>query len=148
MADYSNIPLLSALKDKMRWLNTNQRVISENIAHANTPGYRAKQLDKADFSSFVEDISNDSGSLNASFKVPAYKGAPLPGGGSVHSTSSTVFTVSEQEGNEESPNGNSVVLEEEMIKLADNQMQYGVASRLYKKNISLIKMALGKGAGK
>lgn len=143
MVDYSDIPVLNALKNKMHWLNTNQKVISENIAHANTPGYRAKELKQQDFSGLVEQLSNDNaGPQTASFEMkitdPRHIGGS--GGNGVH------YTVNEVEGNEESPNGNSVVLEEEMIKLADNQMEYSMAAKLYKKNMMLIKSALGKGA--
>ena len=34
-----------------------------------------------------------------------------------------------------------------MMKVADNQMQYGMVVNLYKKNMGLLKIALGKGRG-
>jgi flagellar basal-body rod protein FlgB len=45
---------------------------------------------------------------------------------------------------EVTPSGNSVVLEEQMMKLAENQMEYRLVTNLYKKNVSLLKMALGR----
>ncbi|WND02143.1 flagellar basal body rod protein FlgB [Temperatibacter marinus] len=140
MVDYSTLPMLTALKDKMRWLNANQRVISENIAHADTPGYRAKEIAEQDFSGLVDSLSGNKTASASSFKLAGSD----PGHIGQRAQSNGSYVVNEQKGNEESPTGNSVVLEEEMIKLADNQMQYGMASRLYKKNVALIKAALGK----
>lgn len=145
MVDFTDMPLLSALKNKMKWLNANQSVLSENIAHANTPGYRAKELQEVDFSNLVEKLSGEVDGSLASVEAELNKAVQMNGGQSSMGASS--YVVNEIKGNEESPNGNSVVLEEEMIKLADNQMQYDLASKLYKKNINLIKAALGKGSG-
>ena len=42
------------------------------------------------------------------------------------------------------PTGNAVSLEDEMMKVAGNQMDYQVATALYTRSLSLIKTALGK----
>jgi flagellar basal-body rod protein FlgB len=42
------------------------------------------------------------------------------------------------------PAGNAVSLEDEMMKVASNQMDYQAASALYGRSLGLIKMALGK----
>ena len=43
------------------------------------------------------------------------------------------------------PSGNSVNLEQEMMKVAANQMDYQSVAALYTRSLSLIKTALGKG---
>lgn len=145
MVDYTDIPLMTALKNKMKWLNSNQKVIAENIAHANTPGYRAKELQGQDFSGLVEKLSGDVNNSMAGIEAELAKAASFDGQSGTLSSSN--YAINEIKGSEESPNGNSVVLEEEMIKMADNQMQFNMASKLYRKNITLIKSALGKGGG-
>jgi flagellar basal-body rod protein FlgB len=45
---------------------------------------------------------------------------------------------------EVTPVGNSVDLEEEMIKVAANQMDYQAATQLYTRGLDLIKVAIGK----
>ena len=45
------------------------------------------------------------------------------------------------------PTGNAVNLEEEMMKVAANQMDYQAATALYTRSLSLIKTALGKADG-
>ncbi len=42
------------------------------------------------------------------------------------------------------PTGNAVNLEDEMMKVAGNQMDYQVATALYTRSLNLIKTALGK----
>ena len=45
---------------------------------------------------------------------------------------------------ETSPTGNSVVLEDQMIKVAETQMDYQTVTGLYSKSLGLIKIALGR----
>ena len=45
-------------------------------------------------------------------------------------------------------NGNSVVLEEEMIKMSDARMNYDAAISFYQKSLGMLKLAIRKpGAG-
>jgi flagellar basal-body rod protein FlgB len=43
-----------------------------------------------------------------------------------------------------SPTGNSVNLEEQMMKVAANQMDYQAAASLYSRSLALLKTAIGK----
>ena len=43
------------------------------------------------------------------------------------------------------PAGNAVVLEEQMMKIAETQIDYELTTILYRKNVHLLKMALGGG---
>lgn len=143
--DLNSIPLMAALKKRMQWLHSNQSVLSQNVANADTPGYKAQELEKQDFSSLVDDLSgtNTSQRNTSTVKMRATSAGHMAAGGSM----ADMPEAQEMKGGEESPTGNSVVLEEEMIKVADNQMQYGMVVNLYKKNMGLLKIALGKGSG-
>ncbi len=49
-----NLPLVDALKARMSWHNARQRVLAENVANADTPGFRpmdlkAPQVERAGF---------------------------------------------------------------------------------------------------
>lgn len=141
--DVSSIPIMAALKKRMHWLQTNQSVLSDNIANADTPGYKNKELESQDFSSLVEGLGGAGAkSSNASLKTNNARHIGAGGASGVEAR------TKESKSDEEALNGNSVVLEEEMLKLADNQMEYGMAVNLYKKNIGLLKMAIGKGGGR
>jgi flagellar basal-body rod protein FlgB len=137
----TNIPIMAALKQRLGWLNHNQSVITENISQADTPGYRAKELDKQEFSGLVEELS---GGKTSSVQMRSGNARHMDlSGGTVGN-----YRISEAKGREESPNGNSVVLEEEMMTLANNQMEYGMVINLYKKNLGLLKKAIGKDSGR
>jgi len=142
--DVSNIPIMAALKKRMHWLNANQSVLSQNIANADTPGYEAKELAKQEFSSLVSSLSGASGGKAAASQMKTSNGRHYSAGGG----SSDGITVKEIKDGEKSKAGNSVVLEDEMLKLADNQMEHGMVVNLYKKNMRLLNIAMGKGRGR
>ena len=39
-----NIPLFSALTEKMKWHQVRQGLLAENVANAETPGYKGRDL--------------------------------------------------------------------------------------------------------
>lgn len=140
--DLSSIPLMAALKDRMRWLHTNQSVLSQNVANADTPGYKTQKLEKQDFSGLVDELSSQKRA--SSMRMTATKAGHMAPGGA----QADKLDVRDEKDLEENPSGNSVVLEEEMMKVADNQMEYGMVVNLYKKNMGLLKIAMGKGGGR
>lgn len=142
--DVSSIPIMAALKKRMHWLNSNQAVLSENISNADTPGYSAKRLEKQDFSNLVNGMGNGGTDRAAASQMKKSNGKHFSAGGGA----SADFPVKSAKGGEKSLSGNSVVLEDEMLKLADNQMEHGMVVNLYKKNMQLLKIAMGKGRGR
>ena len=146
--DLTSIPLMAALKKRMHWLHSNQSALSQNIANADTPGYKTQELEKQDFSGLVDDLSSVGGAKKmraapATAMRTTRAGHMGPGGGAADE-----IDMKDVKGGEESPSGNTVILEEEMLKVADNQMQYGMVVNLYKKNMGLLKIAMGKGGGR
>lgn len=59
--DFSKIPLFQGLVQKMGWLAQRQQVLARNIANANTPGFKPKDIEKPDFSALLEGNSRGSG---------------------------------------------------------------------------------------
>ena len=145
--DLTSIPLMAALKKRMQWLHANQSVLSQNVANADTPGYRAQRLEKQDFSGLVDDLSSTGGAgamrTASATRMQATNARHMAAGGGTADKAD----IQDDKDGEQGPTGNTVVLEEEMLKVADNQMQYGMVVNLYKKNVGLLKTALGKGRG-
>ena len=54
-----NISLFQAMNAKMGYLAERQKIISQNVANADTPGYMSQDLRKVDFSKMVENISKN-----------------------------------------------------------------------------------------
>ena len=139
--DMQDLPLLTALKKRMGWLTKNQRVISENLANADTPGFRANRLEAQQFSTLLSDVhANRVGGNQLSGAERAERAAR---GGLTNRPKDEAQTREDKEA-VISPTGNSVVLEEEMLKLADTQLEYGLVVELYKKNAGLMRIALGR----
>ncbi len=131
------LPLMSQLKDRMHWLQSRQKVLAQNVANADSPGYKPRDLrpqpdgrgpmGPAQANSAVQTQRTDSAHIRASLGPSGPNGRP----------GQRFETV---------PTGNAVTLEEEMMKLAETQMDYQTAASLYTKSLSLLKIAIGKRA--
>lgn len=53
--DFSKIPLFAMSKHKLDYHAERQRVLAENIANANTPGFQAKDLKPLDFGKILDE---------------------------------------------------------------------------------------------
>ena len=129
-----NIPLFTALAAKMKWHQTRQSLLAENVANAETPGYRGRDL--AEFS-FAEHMRNVSTARIATTTTAA--------GHIVAQASSTQgFGTRTINSFEITPEGNGVTLEDEMMKSASNQMDYQTVTTLYSRSMRLLRTALGR----
>lgn len=130
-------PIFSMMKERMHWLADRQRVIAENVANADTPNYVARDLAEPDFGEMMRQRSSTQ-VLSAANTDPFHINANGSGG-------SSSGALVRRPDFETTPTGNSVVLEEQMIKAAANQMDYQTVTGLYSKSLSMLKIALGKG---
>lgn len=131
-----DIPLFSLLRQRMSWLNQRQTVLSENVANADTPGYVARDLKPLDFSREL-DSTNQNRVTGLTVTNPRHIAAKTTSG-------SGDFGVTDTPDVEANPSGNSVSLEQEMIKVSDTQMQFQAAANLYGKAMNLMKTAIGQ----
>lgn len=134
----SDIPLFGMLRERMHWLQARQSVLSENVANADTPGFGARDLKAPDFRDMLK---GEGGRL----QMASTRSGHLAG-----SATSTArvgdFRAEDAPDSETSSNGNSVVLEEQMMKVSETQMDYQTATGLYSKGLSLIRIAVtGRG---
>ena len=125
-----DIPILSMLRTRMQWHQERQRVLAENVANADTPNYRARDLAAPNFASALQRVS-----LTMARTDPGHIEAV--GGGSHFDDDRNIHY-------EVRPRGNAVSHEEEMLKLAGNQADYDAVTSIYTHSLSLIKTAIGK----
>jgi flagellar basal-body rod protein FlgB len=132
-----NLPIFQAMTGKMEWLNRRQGVLSENLANSDTPGYTPHDLKDLDFSELLKS------STSASAIHQAQMDAARNGGQKENLTNlgRTAEEV-EKKGMETTPSGNSVVLEEQLIKVAESQVQYSMLTNLYRKQADMVRMAV------
>ncbi len=131
----SDIPILSMLRTRMEWAQQRQRVLAENVSNSDTPGYRARDLVEPKFEEPGQLSPASVANISLTRTAENHLGS-LPGSGSPFR--------SERDNYEVRPTGNAVSLEDEMMKVAANQMDYQAATALYTRSLNLIKTALGK----
>lgn len=129
-----DLPILSALKARMHWHQTRQKLLSENVANADSVGYKPRDL-KSFGASYA------AANLGVASVQPRVTAANHIGAADPYEAT---FSPDKGKGAETVPSGNSVSLEEEMTKLAENQMDYAAAISLYTKSMNYLKIALGK----
>lgn len=125
MASVSN-----ALTQRMNFLVQRQGIVASNIANANTPGYISKDL--------LADPTGSSKPAN-SFNMAMTRAMHMNNG----NAPAMAGTVKEDTRFIQH-NGNSVRLDEEMLKMTDTQLNYRMMTELYSKQVAMQKMALGQ----
>ena len=135
--DLKSIPMFSALRSSMSWLDRRQKVLAENVANASMPGFRAKDLEELDFSAALASVDN------SKVRAPSvgFSNSSFSNSSSFHAGSGVQVKIVDSPGSETSPDGNSVVLEEQMMKLAETQIQFEAAANIYQKGLSLLRIA-------
>ncbi len=132
----TDLPVLRALKEKLRFHEQRQKVLAENVANASTPGFVGRDMKSPDFFRMVAQTDRTPSVRLVSTDAKHMAGQPAGPAGVVKGQKQTAY--------ETQPDGNAVSLEEQMMKVTDNQMDFQVASALYQRGLGLIKTAIGK----
>jgi flagellar basal-body rod protein FlgB len=119
------------LRTRMQWHQERQHVLAENVANADTPNYHARDLAPPNFEHALKTAS-----LTLARTDPSHLGGASGGG--------SAFTEGSDPHYEVRPRGNAVSHEDEMLKLAGNQMDYDAVTSIYTHSLALIKTALGR----
>ena len=135
--DLNNMPLLAALSKKISWLTARQKVVTENVANADTPGFKASDLRPLDFRKELAEVTHSS-----SPKLAPTTTDPRHLVGT--EAAARLDPVVEKTTTDRDINGNTVSLEDEMMKVSDNASDYQLMTNLYKKQVALIKTAIGR----
>jgi len=107
-----------------------QEVLTQNVANADTPNYRARDLRSFD----LETLTRSHGTLLTTRRQHV----------SVDQRSTPAFSP-EVEVGPASPNGNAVSLEREMVRAADINRQHDLALTVYSSAMKILRTSLGRG---
>jgi flagellar basal-body rod protein FlgB len=110
------VNLFDLAAQQSRWLAVRQSAVASNVANANTPGYVA--VDVEPFEKVLD---------KAGVRIAATQAAHLTGQGT-----ESGFAVSEQDDPSILPSGNSVVLENELLKAGDIRRQFELNTAIVK----------------
>jgi len=130
-----DMPLFAMIRQRMSWLSARQNVLAQNVANADTPGFNARDLKPINF----EDVLRNTTSTNSASSLATTDPRHI----ALKQTSSSDFSDVDAPDAPTTPGGNSVSLEQEMIRVADTQAEYQAASNLYAKAINMMKLAIG-----
>jgi flagellar basal-body rod protein FlgB len=140
--DFNGIPLFNVMKSKLAYSSARQSVLAQNIANADTPGYQAKDVKQPDFKHIAQSVQSGT-SQNLALQVTNGKHITGKSSGSM-----MMKTENRSSTYEQNPNGNNVVIEEEMMRISENQGEYQKVLGLYRKTVDMFKIAIGRpGAG-
>lgn len=124
--DPARISLFDLADRRLSWIGQRQQLLSQNIANADTPNWRARDLkpfaEHLARGSFMAPVRTDAGHL-APTRSPA-QGKALAG--------------------ERSPDGNSVSLDVELAKVADTESAHSLVTGLYQKYLAMFRTAAGR----
>ena len=132
--DLGKLSLFKVMGARMSYLAERQKVLSENIANSDTPNYRPSDLKPMDFQSVLRGDQRVRLAVTNKIHLAGTNQPPA------FAPEKAAFGKSY----ETAPNGNAVVLEEQMMKVSQVQSSYQLAANLYQKNMSMLRTAIGR----
>ncbi len=127
--DLSKIQLFSAFKTQLDWAVERQQVLAQNVANADTPGYRPMDIKRPEFKDF---LAERSGPVKLAVTHPRHIAA-RPGAAPVNRW--------EVQKAEAAPSGNAVDLEAQMLKVRDTSGTFNFILNLMRKHVQFMKLA-------
>ncbi len=107
-----------------------QSVITENVAQADTPGYRARDLPD-----FAQTLDRAPGFVPATSRPGHMTFGADPRG--FEAVETTIFGA-------ETPNGNTVSLEDQMMRSAEARQSYDMALGVYRKTMDILRTSISR----
>ncbi|WP_158916008.1 flagellar biosynthesis protein FlgB [Caulobacter sp. S45] len=126
-----SIPLMQIIKGKLDYTNQRERVISENVANADTPGFAPRDLKPFTVEAAMTPHARPAGLDRTNVQ---HLTGTLIGGGDP-------YTAKEAPDSETRLDGNQVVLEEQMSKMTQSRIDYEAAVDFYQQSMNLISTA-------
>jgi flagellar basal-body rod protein FlgB len=125
----TQIGLFDLAERRLAWADRRQGLLAQNIANANTPGYRPRDLKPfaAALAGAVAPVRTQASHLTGA----AGAGQPMA-------------AETEQRPAARAPDGNAVALDDQLIKVANTETTHALVTTIYKKYLGLFAMALGR----
>lgn len=126
---FKSLEIFQLASSMAKHAGARQAIVAENVAHANTPKYKSK-----DIGSF-KDALND-GPQSA---LKATKPGHITSSGSGHAARDVFLTDGPQ-----SPNGNTVSIETEMLRSIEAEREQSRALAIYQSASKILKASIGR----
>ena len=137
--ELTNLPLFGLIRERVNWLSQRQEVIAQNVANSDTPDYRARDLKAFDFKDVIRQNRPKSQRVTIALTKPNH----IPG--SRGEGSNPFKETNVRRPYETSPDGNQVILEEQMVRMNETVTNHGLVNEIYRKQLGMFKAAMGGG---
>lgn len=111
---------------RLHWLDARQRVLAQNMANLDTPGYRP-----SDLRPFAETLARTNAGLARTHAAHALVGTATD-------------ARPDRQLVERTPDGNGVSLEDQALKVADTDTAHALALSLHRRFLTMFRTALGR----
>jgi flagellar basal-body rod protein FlgB len=131
--DFNKVSLFGMMKQRLAWLGQRHEVLAQNIANADTPGYRPRDIKPLEFRGMVT-------------RPPAPVGMEKTHGdhlGGRPATARAFDDAVNRRPYETAPAGNAVILEEQMAKVSETSVTHRLTTELYRKHLGMVRTAIG-----
>jgi flagellar basal-body rod protein FlgB len=133
--EFSKQPLFAMISQRIGWLTERQRVLAENVANADTPDYKARDVKELSFERMVRGSTNSLAPMRTSGNHLSMNNERGFGPGDMSREKPWETTLS----------GNSVTLDVELMKISQTAHDHQLASSLYRKHLNLFRTVIGRG---
>lgn len=141
--ELTDLPMFGLVKRRLGWLNQRQEVVAQNVANADTPKYASRDIKPFDFQAELRREKKPAAQTGVNMAVTDPK--------HIHKASAGAnrdFKVAEDRRPYESaPDGNQVVLEEQMLRMNETQASHSAMTQLYKKHVGMFKSVIRSPGG-
>ena len=140
MADPMNMGIFAMMRSRLQMLGERQKVISENVANVSTPGFTPNDIDQEAFS---RTLARMSGRTSSAAAGPGRVQMLVSDPGhltATHAASGAITTIKSPD-SETTLDGNQVIVEEQMMKVAETRMEFETMVGLYQKSLGLLRLA-------
>jgi flagellar basal-body rod protein FlgB len=127
--DPSRTTTIALAERRLAWLDTRQAVLAQNIANADTPSYRPR-----DVTAFAQLVARGTTGVSLSRTDGQHIGTRQGAAGSRPDRHVT----------ERAPNGNAVSLDREALRIADTDTAHALTTGLYRRWLGMFRTALGR----
>jgi flagellar basal-body rod protein FlgB len=130
--DFSRLPLFGMISRRMDWLSQRQQVLAQNVANADTPDYRPRDLRALDFRAELRGQTQRLAAATTSGAHQQSRIIPPP------------HRIDTPRASETTLSGNSVQLDSELMKVADTTMDYQLTANIYRRQVAMLRAAIGR----
>jgi flagellar basal-body rod protein FlgB len=135
---FDKIDVMRMAQGLARHAGARQQAVAENVANLDTPGYKRKGI--PDFADLHADVA-------ARDRFGDRLKATRPGHLGVHGGTLTPYTPPEPavlRDQSETPNGNAVSMEKEIVSAAEVRQQHDMALTVYQSAINILRTGIGR----